>query len=156
MKLKSLPGAALAWLRETRCKWLLFMVLLGLSLRENYPFSHYPMYSSFSRRTYYIYLADANGRALRTRDFGLSSSTLKKIFDRFRQKELKHSSKSAPDRVEKAESAAGQALLQYLEGLHQSRRSVKKLPAGAGVQHVTVRQSGDSLVLETRTVARNQ
>ena len=58
------------------------MTLLCLGLRENYPFSHFPMFSSFSNRTYFIHLADAQGRELKTRQFGLSNSGMKKIFDR--------------------------------------------------------------------------
>ena len=59
MDFKSLPAAALRWLRRFRC--LAVMVLLGLTLRENYPFSHFPMYSTFSSRTYFIYLSNSAG-----------------------------------------------------------------------------------------------
>ncbi len=78
MNFKSGLSSTLAWFRRTRCKCLLVMALLCLVLRENYPFSNFPMYSSFSSRTYYLYLTDAEGQALRTREFGLSSSGLKK------------------------------------------------------------------------------
>jgi hypothetical protein len=50
-------------------------------LRENYPFSHFPMYSSFSSSTYFLYLTEASGSALHTRRFGLTSTDLKKIFE---------------------------------------------------------------------------
>ena len=36
MNLKSLPGGVLAWLRRTRCKWLLVMLLLGLVATVGY------------------------------------------------------------------------------------------------------------------------
>jgi hypothetical protein len=156
MKLKSLPGAALAWLRATRCKWLLLLVLLGLVLRENYPFSHYPMYSSFSRRTYFLYLAAPDGTALGTRQFGLSSSTLKKIFDHFRRKELRHFADAGEDRVPVADAAAGESLLRYLDGLTKNRPQAKRLLPGLQVEHVLVRQKGSALVLETSTVARHR
>ncbi len=156
MNWKSLPRSAVASVRRTRCKCLLVMVLLGLVLRENYPFSNFPMYSSFSNRTYYLYLTDANGAALKTRDFGLSSSALKKIFDRFRRQELPRFANSGSARVPLAEAAAGESLLRYLDGLTATRPKAKKLLAGLQVQHVKVRQSDDAVRLETSTVARHR
>ena len=89
-----------------RCKWLLIMTGLCLLLRENYPFSNFPMYSSFSHRTYFIHLADAQGSALSTRQFGLSNSTMKKIFDRYRRQEL--------DRFLKKHAQAGNGVTRAL------------------------------------------
>ena len=146
----------LAWLQRSRCQWLLAMTLLGLVLRENYPFSNFPMFSSFSRRTYYIYLADAQGTALKTRQFGLSNSTLKKIFDRARRKELDHFAQAGAARVPLAEAAAGQSLLGYLDGLCAARPPAKKLLAGLQVQHVVVQQDADALLLEKSTLARHR
>ena len=85
MNAASLFTGTRLWLRRTRCKWLLVMTVLCLALRENYPFSNFPMYSSFNNRTYYLYLTDARGNPIKTRQFGLSSSGLKKIFDRYRR-----------------------------------------------------------------------
>jgi hypothetical protein len=155
MNFKSGLASVFAWIRHTRCQCLLVMVLLCLSLRENYPFSNFPMYSSFSRRTYYLYLADAKGQPLQTRDFGLSSSALKKIFDRSRRLELEHFEQAGTERVALAEEAAGQSLLRYLDGLSAKRPKAKKLLAGLQVQHVLVRQDAHDLVLETRTIARH-
>jgi hypothetical protein len=156
MNLKSLPGTALRWLRDTRCKWLLAMVLLGLVLRENYPFSHFPMFSSFGSKSYFIYLADSHGTPLRTRQFGLSNSTLKKIFDRHRRAELRHFADAGQERVPRAEAAAGDALLRYLDGLTKNRPPAKRLLPGLRVEHVRLQQKGSALVLETRTVARHR
>jgi hypothetical protein len=156
MNLKSLPGAVLAWLRNTRCKWLLVMVLLGLVVRENYPFSHFPMFSSFSGKSYCIYLADPHGTPLRTRRFGLSNSTLTKIFDRERRKELVRFADAGKERVSRAEAAAGVALLRYLDGLTKNRPQAKPLLPGLQVEHLELQQHGSALVLETRTVARHR
>src|SRR5215467_11610259 len=119
MNLKAPLGAALAWLARFRC--LLVMVLLGLILRENYPFSNFPMYSSFSRRTYFIYLANSAGEPIRTRDLKLSNNGLKKIFDRNRREELLRFANAGEKRVVLAEEAAGRLLLSYLDGLTSSR-----------------------------------
>lgn len=156
MNVKSLPGGALAWLRRTRCKWLLVMLLLGLVLRENYPFSHFPMFSSFSRKTYFIHLADAHGTALQTRQFGLSNSTLKKIFDRARRKELRRFADAGEKRVPLAEAAAAQSLLRYLDGLTNARPAAKKLLPGLEVKHVQVRQKNDAILLEKKILAKHQ
>jgi hypothetical protein len=156
MIFKSLPSSVLAWLRDTPCRWLLIMTVLGLGLRENYPFSHFPMFSSFSNRTYFIHLADADGTALRTRQFGLSNSTMKKIFDRYRRVELKHFADAGSERVRLAEAAAGQSLLRYLDGLAAAKPAAGKLLPGLQVQHVKVHQEANNLVFETRTIARHR
>ena len=156
MNIKSLPGAVFAWLGRTRYKWLLAMVLLGLVLQENYPFSNFPMYSSFSNHTYFIHLADARGTALNTRQVGLSNSVMKKIFDRYRQAELKHFADAGSERVRLAEAAACQSLLRYLDGLAEKRPAARKLLPGLQVQRVTVYQKADNLVFETSTIARHR
>jgi hypothetical protein len=144
-----------AWIRHTGCRCLLVMVLLCLVLRENYPFSNFPMYSSSGRHAYYLYLTDEDGRALKTRQFGLSNSTLKKIFDGYRQKELAHFADAGRACVLLAEEAAGQSLLLYLDGLSAARPQVRKLLVGLQVEHVLVRQDAHDLVFETRTIARH-
>ncbi len=156
MNFKSLPGSVLAWLRRTRCKWLLIMTLLCLVLRENYPFSHFPMFSSFSRKTYFLHLADAHGAPLKTRQFGLSNSAMKKIFDRFRRKNLKRFADAGKERVPLAEAAAAESLLRYLDGLTKSRPAAKKLLPGLQIEHVKVHQEDDAMLLETKTLAQHQ
>ena len=44
-------------------------VAIGLTIacliaRENYPFTHYPMYSNFEDQTYYVWLADGQDRPI--------------------------------------------------------------------------------------------
>ncbi|CAN5544922.1 hypothetical protein BH18VER2_BH18VER2_11110 [soil metagenome] len=155
MNAASLLNGARAWLRQTRCEWLLVMTILCLGLRENYPFSNFPMYSSFSNRTYYLYLTDAKGAAIRTKEFGLSSSALKKIFDRDRRQELGRFQDAGQDRVQLAEASAGQLLLRYLDGLSAGRPKAAAMLAGLRVQHVRVSQRDDALNLETHVVAQN-
>ena len=156
MIFKSLLSSVQAWLRDTPCRWLLIMTVLGLGLRENYPFSHFPMFSSFSNRSYFIHLADADGTALRTRQLGLSNSTMKKIFDRYRRVELKHFADAGSERVPLAEAAAGQSLLRYLDGLAAAKPAAGKLLPGLQVQHVKVQQESKNLVFETKTIARHR
>ena len=155
MNFRSLPGTALALVRRSRCQWLLVITLLCLVLRENYPFSHFPMFSSFSTKTYFIHLADARGAALKTRQFGLSNSALKKIFDRARREELERFADAGEKRVPLAEAAAAQSLLRYLDGLTNGRPAAKKLLSGLKVEHVKVRQKEGAILLETKILARH-
>ncbi len=155
MKFASLLSPVGGWLQRSRCKWLLVMTALCLVLRENYPFSNFPMYSSFNNHTYYLYLTDAQGEALQTRRFGLSSSALKKIFDRQRRKELERFEGAGSARVPMAELAAGQSVLSYLEGLSVRHPEAKKLLPGVQVRHVRVDQEGAGLQFETRTLAQD-
>lgn len=154
MDFKSLPAAALRWPRRFRC--LAVMVLLGLTLRENYPFSHFPMYSTFSRRTYFIYLSNSAGEPRRTRDLGLSSSGLKKIFDRYRREELLRFANAGDQRVPLAEEAAGEDLLHYLDGLTASRPARTERLRDAEIRHVTISQENDSLILGTKVIAERR
>jgi hypothetical protein len=154
MNFAPLLTGAHAWLRRARCKWLLVMTVLCLALRENYPFSNFPMYSSFSQHTYFLYLANVAGEPIKTRQLGLSSSALKKIFDRARRKELERFEKSGSARVSLAEEAAAQSLLRYLDGLVAAHPPAQNLLAGLEVRHVRVQQ-GDGLRFETRTLARH-
>lgn len=155
MNAASLFTGARLWLRRTRCKWLLVMTVLCLALRENYPFSNFPMYSSFNNRTYYLYLTDARGNPIKTRQFGLSSSGLKKIFDRYRRQELIRFQKSGSERVRLAEDSAGRLLLRYLDGLPAARPEAGELLAGLQVHHVRIFERDNALRLESHTVARH-
>jgi hypothetical protein len=48
-------------LRRFPAKTLVAVTLLCLVLREEFPFSHFPMYSSFEDWTYYVYVTDKSG-----------------------------------------------------------------------------------------------
>ncbi len=63
--------------------WVFFIVgALCLVLKENYPFSHFPMYDQFPDHTFYVYIADAKGEPLPFRNFtGYGVSKLKKQYD---------------------------------------------------------------------------
>lgn len=131
------------------------MLLLGLVLQENYPFSNFPMYSSFNSHTYLVYLVDARGKMLGRRELGLSNSGLKKIFDGYRRKELAHLPKSNPERVAVAEKEAGRSLFQYLDGLTKPRPQARALLNGAGLRHVLITQKGQSLDYKTTTLVQH-
>jgi hypothetical protein len=149
--------AALEWLKRTRFKCLLVMTLLCLGLRENYPLSNFPMFSSFSSHAYLVYLSDAEGNPVSTMRFDLSNSTLNKIFDGWRRAELKKtagSSKAA--QVALAEHTAGEALLRYLDRHASVYPQIRNLLHGLQVQQLTIRLEAHELVLQTRALATHE
>lgn len=81
-----------AWQRQPfKLLWLLVLLTAlviprlqrgGTKPGEWYPFSNFPMYSSFSPSTYYVYVADLNDQPVPvTRLTGKSLSNLKKQYD---------------------------------------------------------------------------
>lgn len=86
--------AAPAWrkfwraLARTRCLPLFALTLACLVIREQFPFSNFPMYATFSSHTFYVYLADGAGRPLPAiATIGMSTPTLKKVYVSEIQKE---------------------------------------------------------------------
>ncbi len=76
------------FLRGLPCKPLLLLVLACLLVREQFPFSNFPMYSSFTNKTFYVYLADGAGQPVAAApSTGLRTSQLKKIYQRELRKE---------------------------------------------------------------------
>ncbi|MEP6955701.1 MAG: hypothetical protein ABI883_02660 [Chthoniobacterales bacterium] len=77
-----LPLRLRTFLRWLPCKPLLCLTCACLLLEEQYPFSNFPMYSSFHNETYYVYLANGADEPLPTLTlFGKTTPTLKKIYD---------------------------------------------------------------------------
>jgi len=63
-------------------KTALAVVAVCFAVRENFPFSHFPMYSSFSDYSYYVYIADARDEPVPIQSLsGHKTSALKKIYD---------------------------------------------------------------------------
>ncbi len=69
-------------------KTALLVIVVCFAVRENFPFSHFPMYSSFSDYSYYIYFTDGKGEPVPILDLsGHKTSGLKKIYDKQLKKE---------------------------------------------------------------------
>lgn len=152
MNLASSSAAARGWLRRTRCKWLLVLTLLCLVLRENYPFSNFPMYASFSHKTYYLRLTNARGAEIPTQPFAISNSGLRKIFDSYYRVAARRFTRTDPQRVPLSEKEAGQKLLAYLATLPVAP-ALKKPLAGASVERVDIHQEGSRLLFQSHVVA---
>jgi len=62
-------------------KAALAVIIVCFSVRENFPFSHFPMYSSFSDYSYYVYIADSKGNPIPIETLtSHKTSSLKKIY----------------------------------------------------------------------------
>ena len=59
---------------------LVWLCLFSLIIKEQYPFSHYPMYSGWSHRTHYFYIANNDGPLEAKRIFRVSIPRTKKIY----------------------------------------------------------------------------
>jgi len=96
--------------------WLPLLVVTSACLlfREQYPFSNFPMYSTFGSSTWYVYLADGNGQPIPSATaVGMSTPTLKKVFTTELRKERERQhlrGKLTPA----GEQAAGEQLLARL------------------------------------------
>lgn len=88
-------GSSLRFLQNWRCLPLLALTLLCLLLEERFPFSNFPMYSSFTSRTFYVYLADGEDNPLATvTSGGMHTSKLKKIYQTELRKEQQRNARN--------------------------------------------------------------
>lgn len=69
---------------------LLLFTAACLLIGEQYPFSNFPMYSSFGRSTYYVYLTNGADEPIRAVELvGMTTPTLKKVYDGEMRREAK-------------------------------------------------------------------
>ena len=62
-------------------KMLVLIGALCLALQEEFPFSHFPMYSSFSDYSYYVYVTDRDGNPIPLESLmSIRTSKLKKYY----------------------------------------------------------------------------
>lgn len=108
---------SLPWLK--RFGLMLIAVVISLLIRENYPFSHNPMYSKFDPYTYFLHVTDENDKVLFFRDeFGFSAIRLKKVFSTNFKKVRKDPATANLTREEHWRLAGESTLQQY----HRQRR----------------------------------
>ncbi len=74
-------SAILSFWKKLPLKVMLVMTVLCLLIQENFPFSDFPMYGSFSSYSYYVYLTDGQDQPIPVEGItGIRTSRLKKIF----------------------------------------------------------------------------
>jgi hypothetical protein len=130
-----------AWrfLLGTRLKPLLVLAAVCLTVREQYPFSHFPMYSSFSKSTYYVYLTDGAGQPVATLPtVGMSTPTLKKVFDSELRNERRLRSDGKDLGVQQRQEVA-RRVLERLKNSAAARDSTAGYPAAMRLYQVTIK-----------------
>ena len=81
-KTKTIGCKLLKGLRRMPLKFCLVLTIFMAVVQEWYPFSHFPMYSSFEPLAFYIYVADKEDVPYAMqRDFGTRTARLKKIYE---------------------------------------------------------------------------
>ncbi len=135
------------WLRS--CLWFVGSIVLGLLIKENFPFSHWPMYSNFARQTDYVYVVDANSKPVAAAAFFESAPRLRKQF----QRELKGAAQSGARRSEA--STENEAAVRVLERLARRMSPEQRLATSKlGLVRAEVRIDGRrKIVVSERTVA---
>ena len=125
-------------------------VALCYCFQDFYPLSHFPMYSKFDERTYYVYLRGKNGKAIASvPNFHIYTSDLKKHYGRDLKALKEHLKGSHFDWTEAQKWKAGMATLEYLK----NKRSPEAFANGAmeGLTLIDVRiRRGEDGKLEKR------
>jgi len=83
---RQLATPMLAWLRAW--SWFVASIVLGFWIEENFPFSHWPMYSNFSRESGHVYVINAAGEPIAAATLFETAPRLRRQFERERRKEL--------------------------------------------------------------------
>ena len=69
------------WLGKIPVPAFILTTILCLVIRENYPFSHFPMYSRMAGNTFYVYVTDQNDEPIPIHTLtSIRTGKLKKIF----------------------------------------------------------------------------
>jgi hypothetical protein len=131
--------ATLDFLRALPCKPLLLLTLGCLVLREQFPFSNFPMYSSFTNKTSYVYLADGAGKPVAAyASTGRPTSQLKKIYQREVLKEARRPGRLRQELTAEEKGAAGARVLTTLRDSEWARRVDSAFPAVVRLYEVKI------------------
>ena len=115
------------FVRRLSFKPMLVLTFACLVLKEQYPFSNFPMYASFTDRTYYVYLADGADQPLPSVPVvGMSTPTLKKVYDGEVRRTLRRLRIRRQDLTAEQKQAIGAPILTRLR--NSSPRGTASLP----------------------------
>lgn len=131
---------------------VVLFILAASIIRENYPFSHFPMYAKPSPKPLsYTYLADGEGQPLRLLYYtGLTPSRLTKLFGKRKAKYEKQGGLSKKE----IDHGSGVEVLEYVREMN-AKRPTRPLPEAIQLIKVVI-SYGDGVFLETpNAVAEN-
>ena len=111
----------LAWLRAW--PWFAGSIVLGLLIKENFPFSHWPMYSNFSPSSAYVYVVNGAGAPLAVATFFETAPRLRRQFEREWKTGLKERDMRAQSDVDIEREAATHVLERLARRLSPERRA---------------------------------
>jgi hypothetical protein len=149
---RQLAKPMLAWLRAW--PWFVASIVLGFWIEENFPFSHWPMYSNFSRESGYVYVINAAGKPIAAATLLETAPRLRRQFERERRTELNRvktgkAVKKTPAEIER--DAATHLLKRLAQRLSPDER---KSATGLGLVSARLRMDGNRKITVTeRTVA---
>jgi hypothetical protein len=146
-----LVGPTLDWLRAW--PWFVASIVLGLCIEENFPFSHWPMYSNFSRESGYVYVVNAAGEPIAAATLFETAPRLRRQFERERRTELKRV--KADEVVKTAAEIERDAATHLLKRLAQRLSPDERKSAnGLGLVSARLRMDDNRKITVTkRTVA---
>ena len=157
MNPSSLLHAAGRAILQLPYKPMLAITAACLLIGEQYPFSDFPMYSSFSDSTYYVYLADGSGQPLSTYGaIGVSTATLKKKYESERRAELRRLRISGARMTDEQRQALGARMLAELRASPGAHASGVPLPEVLRLYEVRVRLADGQLMKETKLIAEQR
>lgn len=143
------------WLRRTSCKPLLLITATCLLIQEQFPFSHFPMYSSFGRSTFYVYVTDSADQPLPTLStLGVSTPTLKKIYESEVRKEMERTPRASRTGLSlEQRRPAGERVLQRLVNSPRARENRNSGRRGLRLYEMRISLEGRKLQKRTELIA---
>ncbi len=138
--------------------WVGVFVLVTQILRERwYPFSHFPMYSDFTPKEDYIFLQDAEGRALPMPSLigGMTASKVNKMFHNRLMEVLKKRYKGKGMKIaDVPESLEREVAGEILDKVHRlAKNSGTPLPEKTAFVHVWIIREDGKFVRHPRVLA---
>ena len=147
---------AAVWLFVRGAGWLPFILLTAacLLIEEEYPFSNFPMYSSFSRETDYVFLATETDQPLPSAPtIGVGTATLKKMFKSELRIARRERGKSAD--VTESKRVAAERLLARFRAADQAG-AIGDLPPVVRLYEVQIRLADSRIAKETTLVGESR
>lgn len=155
MSSAALPGpvkTALVWIGKIPFLSVILLAILLQIMRENYPFSHLPMYSGLTKDVDYYFITDAKGEPMpQGIYFGFSTSKTKKMFNTRLRKISKGGNTDSASEAQIAE--AGKETLEYMMAHIREDRRAQVEKSGIQLHRVTVAREGEHLEKHPSIVA---
>ena len=139
--LLSIAAVLLFFDRGLTVKACVALLIANMALRDNYPFSHYPMYASFSDHTYYVYVAGKDDKPLALQEVtdGIRTSKLKKPYNSDLDKKRRQLGKRTRHlSAEERREAGEQALAQVYRNCNPAARERLEKLAPLRLYHVDI------------------